>query len=76
MRRGFVALWDRRKLLLKRTLINFLREIACYAIIVVILLFIAKKLGWTNNSILESTIGLTIGWILWRLLVMFKNGQK
>lgn len=60
----------------KEKIIEFIKELLCYVIVIVILLPIAKKLGWTDISIIESVIGLTIGWIIWKIIMVVVNKIK
>lgn len=61
---------------MKKKLLQFIKELIGYVIVLLILLFFAKKMGWTDQSIVESTLGLALGWILWRVLVLFINRKK
>jgi len=54
----------------KEKIIEFIKELVCYIIVVLILLFIAKKFGWIDTSIMDNIIGLTIGWIIWKVIML------
>ena len=49
----------------KKKLFRFLGMLAVYVICLVILQLIAKKNGWTDVSVRDNIIGLTVAWVLW-----------
>lgn len=57
----------------KEKVFEFIKELVCYLIVIIILLFIAKKFGWTDTAILDNVIGLTIGWIFWKVVMIIIN---
>lgn len=61
---------------MKRKIINFVIEFICYEIILVILLLIANKLGWTKSPILETSICLAIGWFIGRVITIIINKNR
>lgn len=60
----------------KGKIIEFIKEFICYIIVAVILLFIAKKSGWTDTSVIDNLIGLAIGWIIWKVIMILVNRKK
>lgn len=54
----------------KEKIINFIKEFICYLVVIAILQLIANKLGWTDASIIDNVIGLTIGWIIWKIIMI------
>ena len=60
----------------KEKILEFIKELVCYIIVVLILLFIAKKFGWIDTSIWDNIIGLTIGWIIWKVIMIIINKNK
>lgn len=54
----------------KEKLLNFVEELICWIIVVIILQFIAHKSGWTDISIKDNIIGLIIGWIIWKAIIL------
>lgn len=61
----------------KETILNFVKELICWVVIVIILQFFAHKWGWTDVSIRDNVIGLTIGWIIWRVITFaLKKKEK
>lgn len=60
----------------KEKIIKFIKEFVCYLIVIVILLLIANKLGWTDTSIIDNVIGLSIGWIIWKIIMAFVNKKN
>lgn len=61
---------------MKAKLIDFIKELICYAVVIVILQLIASKFGWTDTSIWDNVIGLTIGWIIWKVIMIIINKFK
>lgn len=57
-------------------MVMFLKELIGYVIVLLILLFIAKKFEWMNSSILDNVIGLALGWIVWRFVMHAINRKK
>lgn len=60
----------------KEKIIKFIKEFVCYLIVIVILLLIANKLGWIDTSIIDNVIGLSIGWIIWKIIMVFVNKKS
>ena len=60
----------------KEKILEVIKELVCYIIVVLILLFIAKKFGWIDTSILDNIIGLTIGWIIWKIIMILINKKN
>lgn len=60
----------------KEKIMEFVKELVCYIIVVFILLLIAKKFGWTDASIWDNAIGLAIGWIIWKVIMIIINKNK
>lgn len=60
----------------KERIIKFIKEFICYIIVAVILLLITKKLGWTDSSVIDNLIGLAIGWIIWKIIMILVNRKK
>ena len=54
----------------KEKILNFLKELICWIVVVTILQFIAHKSGWTDISIKDNIIGLTLGWVIWKILTL------
>ncbi|MDE6313225.1 MAG: hypothetical protein K2M46_06325 [Lachnospiraceae bacterium] len=61
---------------MKRKILEFIQELVCYLIVSVILLFIAKKFGWIDTSILDNSIGLAIGWLIWKVIMIIIDKIK
>lgn len=57
-------------------IIEFIRELFYYLVVLVILLVIANKSGWTDTSIIDNVIGLTIGWIIWKIIMVLVNKKN
>lgn len=51
----------------------FLKEFVSYFLTTFVLVCIAKKLGWIDNPVLELSLGLTIGWLIWKTILLFLN---
>lgn len=61
----------------KEKILNFVKELICWIIVVMILQFIAHKSGWTDVSIKDNIIGLTLGWIIWKTITLaLKKKEK
>lgn len=60
----------------KEKIVHFLKELICYVMILLILLLIARKFRWTDTSIWDNVIGLTIGWIVWRVITGLINKKN
>lgn len=60
----------------KTYIIKLIKEIICYEIIVIILLLIANKIGLTTLPIIETSICLTIGWIISKIIMLFIYKNK
>lgn len=54
----------------KEKILNFVKELICWIVVITILQFIAHKSGWTDISIKDNIIGLTIGWVIWKILTL------
>lgn len=54
----------------KKKILNFVEELICWIVVVIILQFIAHKSGWTDISIKDNVIGLTIGWVIWKIITL------
>ena len=61
---------------MKRIVLNFIKELICYVITLSILLLIAKRSGWTDSSVIDNVIGLTIAWIIWKLIMIIIDRVK
>ncbi len=63
---------------MKKKNIEFIKEFVSYFIVTFVLLCIAKKFGKIENSIFESSLGLTIGWLIWKTIIIFltKKNKK
>lgn len=59
----------------KCRLLSFLKELICWTIVLAILLFTARKFGWTDISVRDNLIGLTIGWLIWRAVTPVLNRE-
>lgn len=53
----------------KDKIIKFIKEFISYVIVLFIVELIANKFGWTTTSLIDNIIGLTIGWIIWKILM-------
>lgn len=60
----------------KDKIINFIKEFVCYLIVLVILLLIANHFGWTDTSVIDNVIGLSIGWIVWKIIMVLINKKN
>lgn len=60
----------------KEKILAFIKELVCYLIVIIILFFVAKKFGWTDTSILDNVIGLAIGWLVWKVIMIVINKNK
>lgn len=60
----------------KEKIINFIEEFICYLVVIVILQLISNKLGWTDTSIIDNVIGLTIGWLIWNIIMILVNKKN
>ncbi len=60
----------------KEKIIEFMKEFVAYFLTIVILMWIANKMGWMKSSILETSIELTIGWIIWKIIMLFLNKKN
>lgn len=60
----------------KEKIINFIKELICWLVVIVILQLIANRLGWTDISIIDNVIGLTIGWIIWKIIMILVNKKN
>lgn len=60
----------------KEKVINFIIELIFYLVTIVILQLISNKLGWTDTSIIDNVIGLTIGWIAWKIVMILVNKKN
>lgn len=60
----------------KEKIINFIKELICWLIVIVILQLIANRLGWTDISIIDNVIGITIGWIIWKIIMILANKKN
>lgn len=61
---------------MKEKVITFLKEIIVYMVILLIILLVADKKGWTTTSVLDNLIGLTIGWLIWRLITFILEKKR
>lgn len=61
---------------MKKKILYFLRDLICYAVLLLILLFIAKKQGWTDVSVVDNVIGLTVAWVIFRLVTLIVAKRK
>ena len=57
-------------------ILDFIRELASYVIIVFFLLFLAKQLGFTNSVLIEIAIGLIIGWAIWKIATVLIDKKR
>lgn len=55
---------------------EFILEFVSYFLTMFILVCIAKKLGWITNPVLELSLGLTIGWLIWKAIMVFLNKKN
>ena len=60
----------------KEKIINFIKELIYWLVVVIILQFVANKMGWTDTSIIDNVIGLTIGWIIWKIIMILVNKKN
>lgn len=60
----------------KEKVLHFIQEFICWIIVIIILQFIAHKFGWTDASITDNIIGLTIGWIIWKVITLALNKKN
>ena len=57
-------------------ILDFIRELASYVIIIFFLLFLAKQLGFTNSVLIEIAIGLIIGWAIWKIATVLIDKKR
>ena len=60
----------------KRILRKIAEEVIAYVVAITIVEIIAHKCGWIESSIIDNIIGLTIGFILWEVIMFFVNKRK
>lgn len=61
---------------MKEKVIKFIKELVIYVIVLVVLQFVSNTIGWTDTSILQDTIGLTLCWIVGKLVIMFIESRR
>ena len=61
---------------LRAILIAALKELAFFMILLGIAWFTSWKAGWTDTSITDNLIGVTVGWITWKLIMFIINKRK
>lgn len=61
---------------MKEKVIKFIAEFVSYIVILTILVFIAHKAGWMGTSIADNVIGLSIGWIVWKVIMILVSKLK
>lgn len=61
---------------MKEKVIKFITEFVSYIVILTILVFIAHKAGWMGTSIADNVIGLSIGWIVWKVIMILASKLK
>lgn len=60
----------------KKKIIDFIIELICYEVILVLILLIANKLGWMNGRVIETSISITIGWGMGKVILMMIHKRK
>lgn len=60
----------------KGILKKIVEEIIAYVVAITLVEIIAHKFGWIESSIIDNIIGLTIGFILWEIIMFFINKRK
>ncbi len=60
----------------KEILLKIVEEIITYIIAITFIEVIAHKLGWIESSVIDNVIGLSIGFILWKIIMLFVNKRK
>lgn len=61
---------------MKEKVIKFIAEFVSYIVTLTILVFIAHKAGWMGTSIVDNVIGLSIGWIVWKVIMILVSKLK
>lgn len=61
---------------LRTILIAALKELIFFLILLAIAWFISRRAGWTDTAITDNLIGMTIGWVTWRLIMFIINKRK
>lgn len=60
----------------KEILKKIVGEVIAYVVAVTIVQIVAHKCGFIDSSIIDNIIGLTIGFILWEVIMFFINRGK
>lgn len=60
----------------KESLIKIVKEIIAYVVAITFVEVIAHKFGWIESSIIDNVIGLSVGFILWKIIMLFVNKRK
>ena len=60
----------------KEKVIEFFKELLSYIFVTVVLLLIAKKCGWTDVAVRDNVIGLTVGWMIWKVILLLFHRKK
>lgn len=60
----------------KGTIIKIVEEVILYVLAITIVEIIAHRFGLVKSSIVDNIIGLTIGFILWEIIMLFINKKK
>ncbi len=60
----------------KGILRKIVEEIIAYVVAITFVEVIAHKCGWIESSVIDNIIGLTIGFILWEIIMFFINKRK
>ncbi len=66
----------KEKASMKEKLIKFIKEPILYFIIIVIMLSITSKLGWTDAFIWDDAIVITLGWTVWKIIMIIIESRK
>lgn len=60
----------------KSKIMHLIMEFICYEFILVILLLIANKIGLTSTPIIETSVCFSIGWIIWKVIMIAIDKHK
>lgn len=54
---------------------EFIKELVCYIIVLVIIVIICNKF-WETKATIDNIIGITVGWIIWKIIMHVINKNK
>lgn len=60
---------------IRKLIKEFIKELVCYIIVLIIVVIIGNKF-WETKATLDNIIGITVGWIIWKIIMLLVNKKN